>query len=138
MPEVLPPVDAETVAIAALTAGATGGGGSTPVAGKLPRGFAAGGRAVRITRVGGTPVDHLAYLDRARLQVECYAADAIAAHQLAAGAVVELLGLRDQEVAGGVVTDVRQDLGLRNFPDPLTDAPRYLFGVVLYVHPVGS
>lgn len=135
MPEIMLPVDAETVAITALAAGAAGTAAGGKVLGRLPRGFSAGDVAIRVVRIGGVPVDWVGHLDRARLQVDAYDGSDEDAHALAALALVDLLQLRGQTVAGGVVTEVRQDGALRNFPDPDYDAPRYTFGVVLYTHP---
>lgn len=136
----LPPIDLETVAIDYLSARVLLldelGGDAQRVSGRLPRGFQKGDLAVRITRTGGLPVDHLGHLDRARLTVECYAGDDLAAYRLAGRTLVELRTLEAENVDGGVVTAVEQDLALRRLPEPTTDAPRYLFGVVLYGHPV--
>lgn len=145
-PTNLLPLDLETVAIEYLSGRADLlellGGDAELVSGKLRRGWTKGDLAVRIVRVGGTPVDHVGHLDRARLQVEAFAGDDLAAHDLAARALVELRTLEGRKVevgaARGVVTAVEQDLGLRRQPDPITDAPRYLFGVVLYGHPTAS
>lgn len=135
----LPPVDVETVAIDWLA-------GSEPVvellgdadfvSGKLRRGFTKGDLAVRITRTGGTPDPGAdGWLDRARLTVEAFAGDDVEAYNLAALVLVELRKLGGQKVAGGVVTAVRQDLGLRRVPDPISKAPRYEFAAILFAHP---
>lgn len=141
-PPTLPPLDLETLAIAYLSARPEllelVGGDAERVSGRLPRGWTKGDVAVRMTRVGGTPVDHLGHLDRCRLQVEAFAGDDLEACKLAGRALVELRTLEGQKVDGGVVTAVDQDLGLRRQPDPVTDAPRYLFGVVLYGHPTAT
>ncbi len=136
MPEYVTPVDAETIAIGYLT---DADELSADVSGRLPPGFRRGDSHLRIVRVGGVARDH-GWLDRARLQVDAYASDEIAAFELAAVALrllLELPAAVDPDVA--VVTDVRQDLGLRNAADLEHDgAPRYLFGVVLSVHPPRS
>lgn len=142
----LPPIDLETLSIEYLSARPAllellGGDGDL-VSGRLRRGWQAGELAVRLTRIGGTPVDHLGHLDRCRLQVEAFAGDDLEAYAIAARALAELRTLEGQKVevggARGVVTAVEQDLGLRRQPDPITDAPRYLFGAVLYGHPVAT
>lgn len=142
MTDLLPP-DLETVAIDWLSTSADllellDGHGDF-VSGKLRRGFTKGDRAVRITRTGGTP-DPAAdgWIDRARLTVEAFAESAPAAYDLAARALVELRKLGGQKVAGGVVNAVRQDLGLRRIPDPITQAPRYEFAAILFAHPAES
>ena len=140
-PTTLPPLDLETLAIeyaSARPAILELVGDAERVSGRLPRGWTKGDVAVRMTRVGGMPVDHLGHLDRCRLQVEAFAGDDLEACALAGRVLVELRTLEGQKVDGGVVTAVDQDLGLRRQPDPITDAPRYLFGVVLYGHPTAT
>jgi hypothetical protein len=139
--DLLPP-DLETVAIEWLSTSTELVellGSADFVAGKLRRGFTKGDRAVRITRTGGTP-DPAAdgWLDRARLTVEAFAGDDLEAYNIAARALVELRKLGGQKVTGGVVTAVRQDLGLRRIPDPISGAHRYEFAAILFAHPAES
>lgn len=94
---------------------------------------------VRLTRVGGVADDPVGYLDRPNLQVEAWAAlgvgdDKAEAFALAAATLRALLLMPTAIHAGAVITDVTQNLGLRWFPDPSTDTPRYLFGVTVTAH----
>jgi hypothetical protein len=134
--ELLAPVDAESLAIDYLN----DGGDLAPASGKRPHDWQAGDPWIRVTRIGGVPNDGIGHLDRARLQVEAYDADEPTAFASAGAALTKLRLLPSSgfEFAGAVVTGVDQDLGMTNSPDPETGADRYLFGVVLYVHPVES
>lgn len=142
MTDLYAPVDAEGLAVdylksvGAVTDLVTTDGIST----RLPRDWEAGDRHVRLTRIGGLPTDVVGYLDRARIQVDAFGTDEGDAHALAGQVLVALrrLPAAAYSYAGAVVTAVNQDLGMANVPDPDTDAARYLFGVVLYVHPTGS
>lgn len=141
MSEHVLPLDIETRAIDALAARAdvaTRAGGADNVSGRLRRGWQADDPALRITRAGGTPVDHVGVLDRARLQVEAFAADDVAAHDLAAHALLGLRELEGTKLVDAFVTAVEQDLGMRLAPDPITNASRYVFGVVLYARRLPS
>jgi hypothetical protein len=99
-------------------------------------GWQAGQARVVITRIGGVP--SIAYrVDNPRLDVDCYAADKAAAHDLAqlVRARLHELPTGDHTAFGAVVAHVRDDVGLQFLPDPDTRAPRYLFSVALAVHP---
>lgn len=79
-------------------------------------------------------------LDASSVQVEAWAADRIAARDLAAAARAVLL---DDTATGpvgvwaglGVITAVEEGLGLRPLPDPETETPRWVFTVAVYAHP---
>jgi len=99
-------------------------------------GWLAGQARVVVTRIGGLP--SIAYrVDNPRLDVDCYAADKAAAHDLAQFVRARLheLPTGDHTAFGAVVSHVRDDVGLQFLPDPDTRAPRYLFSVALAVHP---
>jgi hypothetical protein len=108
---------------------------SVPVATNLI-GWQAGQRRVVITRIGGVPTLPMR-LDNPRLDVNCYAEDKGAAHDLAQLARVELheLPSGDHTALSAVVSHVYDDTGLQWLPDPGTQAARYLFGVRLAIHP---
>lgn len=135
-------LDLETLAIGYLAdladVSALLDGDGSKVAGRLPRGWQALDRAVRITRTGGTPVDHVGHLIRARLYVEAFGASDLDAYAIAVRVLARLKDLEGQTVAGAVFTATDQDLGLRRDPDPMTEAPRYVFGVVLFAHPAAT
>jgi len=139
MTDFLPPVDVETLTVDYLktVAAVTSLVGVDGVSGDLPRAWNPGERHVRVTRVGGLPTDRAAYLDQARIQIDAFGATDIDAHTVAAATLLALLRLPTAGYShpGAVVNAVRQDLGLANLPDPDSDAPRYLFGMVLTVHP---
>lgn len=144
MPAFAAPVDAESLAIAYLAQVSTLTAlvGADGVGDALPRDWNAGDRFVRVTRIGGIPdpLDTPGWLDRARLQVDAFGADGSDAHDLAALCLLALKELPSSgwTFEGAVVTATSQDLGITNAPDPDTDAARYLFGMVLYVHPADS
>ncbi|MGH9001914.1 MAG: hypothetical protein ACRDYV_02180 [Acidimicrobiia bacterium] len=138
MAELYAPVDTETLVVDYLgTVDALDGVG---ISTELPRDWTAGDRHVRLSRIGGIPADNVGHLDRARIQVEAFGATGEDAFAIAGEALLALRLLPGSAFvyAGAVVTAVDQDLGLASLPDPETDAPRYLFGVVLYVHPTAS
>ncbi len=138
--DLLAPVDAETLAVAYLKTvdDVTDLVGDDGISTELPRSWVAGDRHVRLTRIGGLPVDAVGHLDRARLQIDAFGADGEDAHAIAGQVLLAFRRLPASAFTypGAVVTGAAQDLGLSGSPDPDTDAPRYLFGVVLYVHPV--
>lgn len=144
MPEFAAPVDVETLAITYLAQvdALTDLVGEDGVADALPREWNAGDRFVRVSRIGGLPdaLDTPGWLDRARLQVDAFGADGADAFEIASIAVRALKELPSSgwTPEGAVVTATAQDLGLTSSPDPGTDAARYLFGMVLYVHPADS
>lgn len=114
------------------------GGEERRISGRLFRGWKPLERAVRLTRVGGTPTDWTGYLQRARVQVEAFAEDEPTAFELAAAVLRDLHELAGRTIAPAVFTAVEDDLGLREQADPPTGAPRVLGGVVLYAHPAAS
>lgn len=142
MTDLYAPVDAETLAVAYLktVTAVTALVGADGISTRLPRDWEPGDRHVRLTRIGGLPTDIIGYLDQARIQVDAFGADEGDAHALAGQVLLAFRRLESSGFshAGAVVTGVDQDLGLANSPDPDTDAARYLFGVVLYVHATGS
>lgn len=98
---------------------------------------------VMVTRIGGVSVGNSKWLDEARIQGEAWGTTAVEAYDVAAAALAGLLdmpGLRPVSTGGAnaVVTNVREDLGLQWLPDMIggDSKPRYVFGVVVSVHPV--
>lgn len=90
--------------------------------------------ALRVRRIGGLPTETAArHLARGRLQVDAFAPDEESAEHLARTADLVLRALPGTR-SGYVVTAVEADLGMRNEPDPDSDAARFVFGVVLYAH----
>lgn len=87
-----------------------------------------------VTRLGGT-ADHLGWVDAARLQVDAWGTSKANASLLARTALAALREMPGSH-ALGVVSNVTQDLGLAWAPDDVSDRPRYLFGVVVYTHPL--
>ena len=90
---------------------------------------------LRVVRVGGT----LAVprrLDGARLQFEAWASTKQAARHLAATAHAAMWEANNATNNGAVITGVEDSLGLGWLPDPVTSAPRYIWGQVVYIHPI--
>lgn len=97
-----------------------------------------------IGRVSGSPGPIPAHLDSARLQVEAWtdlpadggskpAAALLARTTIAA--LYEMVNVTHDE---GVVTDVEVAMGPQWLPDPTTSRPRYVFDVIVRVHPFPS
>lgn len=99
-------------------------------------GWQAGQRRVVITRIGGVP-SLAVRIDNPRLDVDVYAEDKGAAHDLAQVTRAALHDLPEGEhtALGAVVANVTDDTGLQWLPDPGTNAARYSFTVRLAVHP---
>lgn len=88
---------------------------------------------VRVVRIGGVPTI-AQHLDPARLQIDAWGTTKYQARTVAAttqAALHAMVGVHNE----GVVTAVEDDLGLSWSPDPETDVARYVFGVVMYIHP---
>ncbi len=91
---------------------------------------------VKYQRLGGIP-QRAMWLDRARIQVEAYASNRGGARDLAARCQAALHDMPSATHALGVVSGVEDDMGLTWSPDPdLQDAPRFLFAVLVYLHPL--
>lgn len=145
MPEIRPEVDAEAVAVSYLNQDADflALAGGPKASTELPRGWAPDPDGdpvrVRVTRVGGLPDprDPVGHLDRARLQVDAFAASSADASDLCRLAISRLLMISSSgaEYPGAVVTGCRRDLGLQRRDDPSTEIESYFAGVVLFVHP---
>lgn len=90
---------------------------------------------IRLFRVGGPPSR---YIDQARLQLDSWGRTKAEANDLARQALRALLEAEGTSTADAVVTAVETDLGLQWAPDPGTDEPRYLCGVVLTAHSRGG
>lgn len=107
----------------------------TKVSTELPEAFPDGQR-VRLWRVGGTPADASPeWIDRPLLQVEGYGATKEEAFETISEAIEALHRLAGAALPGAVVTRVQRVTGPAWSNDPTTDTPRYLLGVVLYLHP---
>lgn len=99
---------------------------------ELPSTWDAGDTYLKLSRIGGT-VD--VGFDRPNVQFDAYAATKAEANALARAAIARILELAGQAVPLGFVSWVEPTLGLSWAPDPITDAPRYLFGFRLYGQP---
>lgn len=90
---------------------------------------------LRLFRLGGIPP--IAYrLDEANIQLEAWADTKSAATNLARVARAALVDLRSHVTAYGVVSDVRDTLGLQWLPDPVTNKPRVVWSQSLRVRPL--
>lgn len=85
------------------------------------------GRYVYVRRIGGQPREE--YLDLARIDFKCYGRSEEEAHDIAA----LIRALMQASVNSAGITNVQQFLGLTNTPDPLSNAPRYLFTMELMI-----
>jgi hypothetical protein len=93
---------------------------------------------VRLVRIGGRPVV-ARHLDAANVQVEAWADTGGNGRALAwlVAATVHAVLHEAPEVAhvGAVITGVSDTLGFSWAPDDLTNRPRWLFAVTVYLHP---
>jgi len=90
-----------------------------------------------LVRIGGPPVLPR-WLDRATLQLDVWGDTKAEARDTAATALASLLdmtGLVNTGTVHGVVTDVDVAQGLRWFPDPTNEQPRYSCTVMVAAHP---
>jgi hypothetical protein len=98
-----------------------------PVGATLPR--------IRLNRAGGITSPE-GWIDQPRVAVDCWADTKEAAWELASTCLPVLLTrLAGGTFPDGVITAVRNDLGLTWAPDPDTDKPRYTFTVLITTHP---
>ncbi|RBO82069.1 hypothetical protein [Nocardia puris] len=128
MAEVVAPPDTEAAYVAYLLSAFSGRGETATVATKMPR-----ARPARMVRVQQVDVDrttrgHFA----ARLLVECWAPDEVAAATLARLAYALTGALEGEEIGGVFVADVVTVGGPANHPEPDV-GPRYQFTVDLLV-----
>ena len=124
--------DAEAVASVALRNAAIAGLGSNVFSGSPktpPSTYAV------VQRLGGIPAERH-HLDRARIQVDVWAASKDVAHDVAALCLQKLQDIEGTSVTGpaAYVTGVELAQGLTWAPDPQTDKDRYIFSVYLYLH----
>lgn len=94
------------------------------------------GTFVRIFRTGG--LDLTRVIDQAQLTVEVYADDTATAHdvaQLVRGLIHSYSGTVQQ---GVTIYAVREFSGPQDFPDPLTNSPRYSFTIQVSTRGVAS
>lgn len=91
---------------------------------------------VLVERIGGYWAT-LFFLERARIQTSCYAADKTTAQQIAQQVRLALNQLPDVPRSDAVVTQVIDDLGITWQPDPVGSPPyhRYLLGFSIWLHP---
>lgn len=108
--------------------------GDVPVATDL-RGWQAGLARVVLTRTGGVP-KLWQRTDYPRIDVDCYAADKGAAHDLAQQTRALLHDMPGATFPTAVICTVEDDTGLTWLPDEDTEAPRYAFAVRLVTRPI--
>jgi hypothetical protein len=90
---------------------------------------------IRLNRAGGV-LSPEGWLDQPRVAIDCWADTKDEAWTLASTCLPVLLTrLAGGTFEGGVITGVRQELGLTWAPDPDTDKPRYTFTVIITTHP---
>jgi len=89
---------------------------------------------IRVTLTGGSP-QIPGWLHAPRVNLEAFAETKAEAFDLIAAAVEAAEALTDTIAGGMVINLCEQETGLSWSPDPFTDTPRYLVGLVLFVHP---
>lgn len=113
----------------------------TRVSTQLPKTFKAEKR-IQLFRTGGVPDpgDVPGYLDQPAIQLNTFGATQAEAWAVAAETIRACLAAPHGSFAGAVVTHARRVLGPIWSPDPDSDPPipRYITGVVLWIHPTGS
>lgn len=90
---------------------------------------------IRLNRAGGVTSPE-GWLDAPRVAIDCWGNTKEEAWNLASTCLPVLLTrLAGGTFEGGVITNVRSELGITWAPDPDTDKPRYTFTVVITTHP---
>lgn len=87
---------------------------------------------VRLQRFGGRSEAHNT-LDLARLQFGCYGTDEVQAWQVAATVQAALDQAPGHQFDGGMISEVRQEMGPIPVPDAETNEPRYLVQAVVWI-----
>jgi hypothetical protein len=82
---------------------------------------------VRIFRTGG--LDTHLVLDNAQLTIESYAEDTGTAHDIAQLVRALVHSYRGKVLSGVPIAAVQEFAGPQDFPDPLTNKPRYSFTI---------
>lgn len=91
--------------------------------------------AIILKRIGGSPParsDQL--LDRARISIDCWAADRAAARQIAGAVAAEAVSLSERGgfTLGAEILYVAEIAGWLWLPDPQADTPRYVIDGFFY------
>jgi hypothetical protein len=123
-------VDAERYVGEALRAASTGAG--TRVYSSIPK--SPTWPLITLQRIGGMPVDKHR-VDRASIQIAVWADTKSAAHDIAQEARVAILRMEGTTPNGAVIAGVTDQLGMTWQPDPVTQRDRYIFGMMLVIHP---
>ena len=90
---------------------------------------------IRLNRAGGVSSPE-GWLDAPRVAVDCWGNTKDQAWNLASTCLPVLLTrLAGGTFEGGVITNVRPELGITWAPDPDTDKARYTFTVIITTHP---
>jgi hypothetical protein len=137
VPELRNLVDAEVLLVAYLRADSgVAALVDTRVSTELPAGFRAETR-VQLFRTGGVPdpSDVAGHLDRPSIQINAFGATKGQAFMVAAETIRAVIAAPKATFAGAVVSHATRVLGPIWSPDPDTDIPRYILGVVLWIHP---
>lgn len=110
----------------------------TKVSTQLPKTFKAE-RRIQLFRTGGVPNpnDVPGHLDRPSIQLNTFGATQAEAWAVAAETIRAVLAAPAGTFPAAVVTHARRVLGPIWSPDPDSDPPipRYITGVVLWIHP---
>lgn len=90
---------------------------------------------VALERIGGVAPVRVR-LDRARIQVSCWAADDITASLVARTVRAELHRMENYVHATGVIGGVEDELGPQHLPDTARTppTPRYVFTLAIHAH----
>lgn len=141
MPELRAIVDAEEILLNHLKAdtAVTALVPASRITTELPKSFTKQSR-IQAFRTGGVPDedDIPGHLDQPSLQINAFGSTKAQAHAVAAEAIRSVLAAPAATHSGAVVTHARRVLGPTWSPDPPTDTPRYIIGVILWIHPTGS
>lgn len=138
MTELLREVDTETLVVSYLDSRPALAPLVDGISGKLPSSWNPSRTWLRVTAFPSVDRDAgVGHVVGARVQVEAFGENATALFPVAAQALLELRLLPSSgwRFPGAVVNHVEKAAGIENRPDEDSDAERYLFEVILTLHP---
>lgn len=128
----IPDVEAMLVGYLSADAEVIAAVGADAVSTEIPPGAAM--PRIRLTLSGGDPTIP-GWLHNVRVNIEAYADTKPAAFDAIAAVLERAEALTNTIQSGIVISVCEQETALAWAPDPLTELPRYIVGIILTVHP---
>lgn len=128
----IPDVEAMLVSYLAADSAVIAAVGANAVSTEIPPGATM--PRVRITLTGGSP-EIPGWLHAVRVNVEAFAETKPQAFDVIATVVERTEALTNSRRSSIVISLAEQETALAWSPDPLTETPRYIVGMLLVVHP---